>query len=181
MVLAPDTRARDLRPPLLRHSVLEFGRVVLEMSSTALLAPVLRTLPRGDGHTIMTIPGFMGADGSTSRLRKFLGERGYKAIPWGLGRNGAEVRPASLDEFLEHRHQTENLIAEKLEAEFIATGRKLSLIGWSLGGLVFSGAGPPLSPVGAPGDHPGHALRGSPRHLDLQADGSRLQRPGGGG
>nr|MBP6701385.1 hypothetical protein [Halioglobus sp.] len=134
MASAPVTRARDLRPPRLRHSVMEFGRVVLEMSSTALLAPVLKTLPRGDGHTIMTIPGFMGADGSTSRLRKFLTGRGYKAIPWGLGRNGAEVRPASLDEFLEHRYQTENLIAEKLEAEFIATGRKVSLIGWSLGG-----------------------------------------------
>jgi hypothetical protein len=114
---------------------MEFGRVVLEMSSTALLAPVLKTLPRGDGHTIMTLPGFMGADGSTARLRKFLTGRGYKAIPWGLGRNGAEVRPASLDDFLAHRYQTEDLIAEKLEAEFIATGRKLSLIGWSLGGL----------------------------------------------
>jgi len=72
MASAPVTRARDLRPPRLR-------RVVLEMSSTALLAPVLKTLPRGDGHTIMTIPGFMGADGSTSRLRKFLTGRGYKA------------------------------------------------------------------------------------------------------
>jgi pimeloyl-ACP methyl ester carboxylesterase len=135
MALAPDTRTRDVRPPRLRHSVMEFGRVVLEMGSSALLAPVLKTLPRGDGHTIMTIPGFMGADGSTSRLRKFLTGRGYKAIPWGLGRNGAEVRPASLDEFLEHRYQTENLIARKLEAECLASGRKVSLVGWSLGGL----------------------------------------------
>ncbi len=109
MAVPAYTRARDLRPPRLRHSVMEFGRVVLEMGSSAVLAPVLRTLPRGDGHTIMTIPGFMGADGSTSRLRKFLNGRGYKAIPWGLGRNAAEVRPASLDDFLEHRYQTENL------------------------------------------------------------------------
>ena len=128
-------RARDLRPPQLRHSVMEFGRVVLEMGSTAMLAPVLKRLPAGDGHTIMTIPGFMGADGSTSRLRKFLNGRGYKAIPWGLGRNASEVRSASLDEFLAHRRRTEDLIARRLEAESLASGRKVSLIGWSLGGL----------------------------------------------
>ena len=40
-------RARDLRPPQLRHSVMEFGRVVLEMGSTAMLAPVLQRLPAG--------------------------------------------------------------------------------------------------------------------------------------
>ena len=33
MASAPVTRARDLRPPRLRHSVMEFGRVVLEMLS----------------------------------------------------------------------------------------------------------------------------------------------------
>ena len=125
----------DLRPPKLRHSVMEFGRVVLEMGSSAMLAPVLRRLPRGDGHTIMTIPGFMGADGSTASLRKFLNRRGYRAIPWGLGRNAAQVRPRSLDEFLEHRRQTEEIIAARVEQECRASGGKVSLIGWSLGGL----------------------------------------------
>jgi len=125
----------DLRPPRLRHSVLEFGRVLLEMGSSAVLGPVLNSLPQGDGHTIMTIPGFMGADGSTSSLRKFLNGRGYKAVPWGLGRNAAEVRAANLDDFLAQRRQTEERIAQRIEAEFHASGQKVSLIGWSLGGL----------------------------------------------
>jgi pimeloyl-ACP methyl ester carboxylesterase len=125
----------DLRPPRLRHSVMEFSRVVLEIGSTAMLGPLLRTLPKGDGHTIMTIPGFMGADGSTSQLRKFLRNRGYHAIPWGLGRNGAEVRSQDIDDFLAHRTATEDEIAERVEAEFRDSGRKLTLIGWSLGGL----------------------------------------------
>ncbi len=129
------TRTRDVSPPRLRHSVMEFGRVVLEMGSSAMLAPVLNRLPRGDGHTIMTVPGFMGADGSTANLRKFLKKRGYNAIPWGLGRNASEVRPASLDDFLAHRRRTEDQIAKKIEAEYLATGCKVSLIGWSLGGL----------------------------------------------
>ena len=125
----------DLRPPRLRHSVMEFSRVMLEMSSTALLGPLLKRLPKGDGHTIMTIPGFMGADGSTSQLRRFLKERGYRAIPWGLGRNAAEVRSRNLDDFLAHRGSTEDAIALRIESEFVASGRKLTLVGWSLGGL----------------------------------------------
>ena len=60
-------------------------------------APWFVELPQGDGHTIMTIPGFMGADGSTSRLRKFLNDRGYQAIPWGLGRNAAEASADTLE------------------------------------------------------------------------------------
>jgi pimeloyl-ACP methyl ester carboxylesterase len=125
----------DLRPPRLRHSVMELGRVILEMGSTAMLGPLLKTLPDGDGHTIMTLPGFMGADGSMSQLRKFLNQRGYNAIPWGLGRNAAEVRSQNIDDFLDHRSETEDVIADLVEKEFNATGRKVTLIGWSLGGL----------------------------------------------
>ena len=66
MAIHPYSRARDLRQPRLRPSVPEFGRVIFEMGSSAILGPVLNKLPAGDGHTIMTIPGFMGADGSTS-------------------------------------------------------------------------------------------------------------------
>ena len=86
----------DIRPPRLRHSMMELGRAMLEIGSTAMLGPVFKTLPKGDGHTIITIPGFMGADGSTSQLRRFLRNRGYNAVPWGLGRNGADVRPGSI-------------------------------------------------------------------------------------
>ncbi|MFT7176185.1 MAG: pimeloyl-ACP methyl ester carboxylesterase [Halioglobus sp.] len=125
----------ELQPPKLRHSILEFSRVLAEIGSTALLGPVLKTLPRGDGHSIMTIPGFMGADGSMAQLRKFLNNRGYKAIPWGLGRNSSEVRPSSLDDFLAHREKVEDQIAARVEKEFVASGRKVTLIGWSLGGL----------------------------------------------
>lgn len=125
----------DLRPPRLRHSIMEFSRIVLEIGSTAMLGPLLKKLPRGDGHTIMTIPGFMGADGSTSRLRKFLNTLGYHAIPWGLGRNGADVRSQDIDDFLAHRARTEDAIAARVEREFRASGGKLTLVGWSLGGL----------------------------------------------
>jgi pimeloyl-ACP methyl ester carboxylesterase len=83
----------------------------------------------------MTLPGFMGADGSTAQLRKFLNNRGYHAIPWGLGRNGANVRSRNIDDFLQHRTAMEDAIAERVRAAYVASGRKLTLIGWSLGGL----------------------------------------------
>lgn len=114
---------------------MELGRVFLEMGSTAMLGPLLKRLPVGDGHSVMTLPGFMGADGSTAQLRRFLNKRGYKAIPWGLGRNRSTGRPESLDDFLAHREQMEQQIAKRVEQEFIASGRKVTLIGWSLGGL----------------------------------------------
>lgn len=126
---------QDLRPPKLRHSVSEFGRVFLEMGGSALLGPILRRLPAGDGHTIITIPGFMGADGSTSQLRKALNRLGYNAKPWGMGRNAYGKQPESLDDFLLFREQVEDEIAALVEAEYIASGRKVTLIGWSLGGL----------------------------------------------
>lgn len=135
MATMPASFTPDLRPPKLRHSVMELGRVLLEIGSSAMLGPVFKTLPEGDGHTIMTIPGFMGADGSTSQLRRFLNERGYHAIPWGLGRNASEVRSQNIDDFLEHRSRTEDVIAARVEEEYLASGRKVTLIGWSLGGL----------------------------------------------
>ena len=125
----------DIRPPRLRHSISELGRVALEAGTSVLCKGLFKTLPEGDGHSVMTLPGFMGADGSMSQLRKFLNQRGYNAIPWGLGRNAAEVRSQNIDDFLDHRSETEDVIADLVEKEFNVTGRKVTLIGWSLGGL----------------------------------------------
>ncbi|MBE9540440.1 MAG: hypothetical protein IMF06_15255 [Proteobacteria bacterium] len=136
MPVTSQTFTADLTPPKLSHSIMELGRVFLEMGSSALLGPLFKTLPEGDGHSIMTIPGFMGADGSTSLLRRFLKNRGYKAIPWGLGQNASVAQgEQGLDKFLAERAQTEKLISQRIEQEFEETGRKLTLIGWSLGGL----------------------------------------------
>ena len=128
MEATPQSFSPDMNPPSLRYSVMELGRVFLEMGSTAALGPVLKRLPRGDGHTIMTLPGFMGADGSTAQLRRFLNRQGYNAVPWGLGRNAAEVRSQNIDDFLAHRAEMEEVIAGLVEREFLASGSKVTLI-----------------------------------------------------
>ncbi|MEP4149370.1 MAG: alpha/beta hydrolase [Halioglobus sp.] len=125
----------DIRPPKLRHSISELARVALEAGTSVLCKNLFKTLPEGDGHSVMTLPGFMGADGSTAMLRKFLNERGYNAIPWGMGRNASDARAETMEQFMLHRAQLEQQIADRVEDEFHRSGRKLTLIGWSLGGL----------------------------------------------
>ncbi len=76
----------------------------------------------GDGHPVLMIPGFLGSDLSTGRIRVFLNKIGYETYGWELGRNYGNVAKLNLLEerlvSLHDKHQTE-----------------VSLVGWSLGGV----------------------------------------------
>lgn len=106
------------------HTLLEL-RAFSEMSSLLWTWPLLMQAPRGDGHPVLLTPGFMGDEGTLIGLKYFLQGRGYDVHTWGLGRNvGFKVRHAdALEQKIRHLHHK--------------SGRKVSLIGWSLGG-VFS-------------------------------------------
>ncbi|MEP5763170.1 MAG: alpha/beta hydrolase [Halieaceae bacterium] len=135
----PASAAIHPEPPKLSHSLLELGRFALEMGSAACLGPLFRLLPEGDGHAVMTLPGFMGADGSTASLRRFLRRQGYAALPWGQGRNLPEGGIASMIQALDFRQKMEQLLAARLEKEVMRSGGRVSLVGWSLGGLYATG------------------------------------------
>lgn len=79
--------------------------------------------PKGDGHPVMVIPGFMTGDSFTGLLRGFLEELGYDPYPWDLGTNQGLT-----DKTCEN-------IEEKIKAIYQSGGRKVSLIGHSLGGF----------------------------------------------
>jgi len=83
----------------------------------------LRRLPRGDGHSVLVLPGFGASDRSTRPLRAFLKGRGYDAHGWSLGRN---VGP---------REGQRAALAQQLTSLHNKSKRKVSLIGWSLGGI----------------------------------------------
>lgn len=85
-------------------------------------APPIRGMPRGDGRTIVVLPGFMASDAATSRLRRSLKATGYDVHGWGLGRN------------LGVAADTLERIAGRL-GPLAATG-PLTLVGWSLGGVI---------------------------------------------
>jgi pimeloyl-ACP methyl ester carboxylesterase len=79
--------------------------------------------PRGDGHPVMILPGFMTSDAFTRSLRRFLEDLGYDPYPWDQGTN-LGLRDATCDN-----------IEKKIKAIYRASGRKVSLIGHSLGGF----------------------------------------------
>jgi pimeloyl-ACP methyl ester carboxylesterase len=97
-----------------------------EMSLLAVTFPgLLHAAARGDSHPVMVLPGLLASDRSTAALRAVLNKLGYDARPWGLGRNRGPraIGPRA------------GLLAARVEALFEETGHKVSLVGWSLGGV----------------------------------------------
>ncbi len=118
----PSTEAK-LRPPSLVLLALEGTRAAWEFGATLATLPILHSAPRGDGHSVLIFPGLVASDLSTEPLRNYLQAQGYSAHEWGLGRN-LGPRPGVLDACRDR--------IKKLRRE---SGRKVSLIGWSLGGV----------------------------------------------
>jgi hypothetical protein len=58
-------------------------RFFAELASLTWLWPLLATAPRGDGHPVLLLPGFMGSEASLIGLELFLRNRGYAVRPGG--------------------------------------------------------------------------------------------------
>lgn len=113
------------RPPLFLAAT-EMLRASLDGIGLIMASSSLAAAPHGDGHAVMVLPGFATDDHSTAFLRRFLTRLGYEVHPWGLGLN-FDHRTAGYDG--EH-------IARQIDRVLAATGRKVSLVGWSLGGVI---------------------------------------------
>jgi pimeloyl-ACP methyl ester carboxylesterase len=112
----------SLRAPGLLKMALEW-RAPWEYGAALLAQPLLAQAPMGDGHPVLVFPGLMASDTSTRPLRRFLGSRGYAAVGWDIGSN-LGPRDGVLDQC--------RALVRKLRR---AHSRKVSLIGWSLGGI----------------------------------------------
>ena len=106
-------------------SLLEAPRALTEATSLIPAQSLLKDLPPGDGHPVMTLPGFLATDRSTRVLRRYIYHWGYDSFRWRQGRNLGPNRGNNLEKMLDVR-------LEKLYKE---TGRRVSLVGWSLGGV----------------------------------------------
>lgn len=95
----------------------------LELGAAWLSKPLMDHWPRGDGHAVLVIPGFLAGPASTRFLRGFLSRLGYQPHDWQQGRN-LGIRPG----------MREAAIAQ-LETLSRQHGGKVSLIGWSAGGI----------------------------------------------
>lgn len=118
-VVTPDT----LAPPSLGLLAGEPVRAIFDLWASTRSLPAYE---RGDGHQVLVIPGIAAGPLSTQRFRKMLDRCGYASCDWGLGMNRGpggdfDAWLASLESRLASLHAT--------------SGMRLSLIGWSLGGI----------------------------------------------
>jgi pimeloyl-ACP methyl ester carboxylesterase len=111
-----------LKPPS-RLLWLAEGRSLWEFGFAVSAAPLLLSAPRGDGHPVLVLPGFLAGDASTRPLREYLSRLGYEAHAWGLGRNFGGIE------------RMQRALRARLNDIFEGSGRRVSVIGWSLGGI----------------------------------------------
>ncbi len=111
-----------IKSPSLMLMMME-GRAVWELGAYVASTPLFKRLPSGDGHPVLVLPGLAATDASTKPLRKFLRERNYTPYAWELGRN-LGLRDGLLEGML-----------ARIDDIFALNGEKISIIGWSLGGV----------------------------------------------
>jgi pimeloyl-ACP methyl ester carboxylesterase len=117
-----DNDSTPPRAPGLLKLALE-GRAPWEFAALVASAPWLRQLPMGDGHPVIVFPGLGVSDFSTVPMRNFLRARRYDPHPWRQGFNFGP-RQGVLEACVDH-----------LKGLHSRTGRTVSMIGWSLGGV----------------------------------------------
>lgn len=111
-----------LRAPSLRLLLGEL-RTPMDALRFAIHWPRLSQLPSGDGHAVLILPGFGAGAWSLRPLRAALRRLGYVAEDWGFGRN------------LGMRSHIKQGLTQRLQLMAERSGGKVSLIGWSLGGV----------------------------------------------
>jgi pimeloyl-ACP methyl ester carboxylesterase len=86
--------------------------------------PLLLTRPRGDGHPVLVLPPLGANDASTTPLRTYLRALGYDAAGWRLGPN-LGLTASIVDG-----------VPERLREVAERTSKRVSIVGWSAGGIL---------------------------------------------
>lgn len=95
----------------------------LELASSVMNRRLIEQWPRGDGHPVLVLPGFLAGPESTLFLRSTLRHLGYHPHDWGQGRN------------LGLRPDLEDAMRERLLGLHDRFRTPVSLVGWSAGGI----------------------------------------------
>ncbi len=109
------------RPSFLKY-IGEHFRVWNELRKSFYFRRSYKPVTKGDGHPVLILPGFLGSDLSTGRVRRFLKKLGYTPYGWDLERNLGDISKL-------------NILLERIETLYEKHGEKVSLLGWSLGGV----------------------------------------------
>lgn len=113
-----------LSRPTLLNTVKEVS-APLDWLNTLTQLPRLLKLPKGDNRPILLIPGYLADEFSMWPLQRFLNKMQYSAQHWDLGRNLGDV---DVD--------IERLIDKTKQCYVQHNNQPVTLIGWSLGGVL---------------------------------------------
>ena len=142
----------EISPPP-RHFLLRETRLFADMArmTLPLAGALINPTREKDPSLVIVVPGFGAGDASTAPLRTWLNRRGFDAEGWSLGRNlaGLELRGEFSDLVAEWNVEPDEehngevsvpLLVDKVIARVKKraeeTGRRISLVGWSLGGYL---------------------------------------------
>jgi hypothetical protein len=111
------------KPTLL--DILREVRAPFEFASLAFHAHALSNAPKGNAHAVMLVPGYLADDYSMRPLGAYLKYLGYDVYYTELGRNMGKVNTDMMR------------LGDRVESVSQALyGKKVTLIGWSLGGVL---------------------------------------------
>ena len=110
-------------PPGIREALREAAGL-LELPRLLFHGRRLAAAPRGNGAPVLVLPGYGTTDASTAPLRAYLRWLGWSVHGWGLGRNGGDA------------HELRRRIVPIVERLAEASGQRVRLVGWSLGGYL---------------------------------------------
>ena len=105
--------------------ILREVRAPFEFASVALHVHALRQAPRGNGRAVLLVPGYLADDHSMRPLGAYLKYLNYDVYYTELGRNMGKVNADMMR------------LGDRVESVSQSVGgEKVSLIGWSLGGVL---------------------------------------------
>ena len=99
------------------------GRAVYDAAAMVPMLGLKRFLPQGDNHPVLVFPGFLASSRSTKPLRQYLADLGYRSHRWKLGYN------------MGYSHELHYGMRDRVTRLVERYGEKISLVGWSLGGV----------------------------------------------
>lgn len=106
--------------------VRSLAREMTAVATSALspASPLPENLPRGDGHTVIVLPGLLSGDWTTTRLRDVIAQLNYRVETPEMLFNTGPTRQVLA--------KLETTLAESARA----SGARVSLVGVSLGGVL---------------------------------------------
>ena len=99
------------------------GRAVYDAAAMVPMLGLKKCLPQGDNHPVLVFPGFLASSHSTRPLRQYLADLGYRSHRWKLGYN------------MGYSYKLHYGMRDRVTELVERYGEKISLVGWSLGGV----------------------------------------------